>query len=256
MSAEKPVVELATSLLKGAPFQQSFDDGYNLIFSVAPVSGTLRQGNIKALENLLIRCPDANRGLSLTRTSEETTTSFQQDSVGKKEVKKELYEIKFEGSFEIPWSVNVKVINGEVVVDYQARLTRPDLSLDYLLKQSKKPSFRHPLHYGTEDKKGKTRIDGLPVWLSIHDWKKINIAHPQGVPIEKDVPNNLSLAHKGLKTARFSRRDEEEASLTHADRFIGTWHERWFLYEDAGQRGVQYMEVRLKGCWEDNLPSR
>lgn len=256
MSAEKPEVELATPLLKGAPFQQSFDDGYNLIFSVAPVFGTLRQGNIRALENLLIRCPAANRGLSLVRESTETTTNFQGGLENKKEIRKELHEAIFEGSFDIPWSVNITIVDGEILVDYQVRLTRPDLSLEYLLKQSKKPAFRHPLHYGTEDKKSKTRIDGLLVWLRINDWEKVNIAHSQAIPIEKEIPKSLSLAHKGLRSSKFMKRDGEKASLIHLDRFVGTWHEKWFSYNNAGQRGIDYMEVRLKGGWEDNLPNR
>lgn len=43
--------------------------------------------------------------------------------------------------------------------------------------------------------------------------------------------------------------------MAHIDRFIGSWYERWFLYEEDGQRNVTRMEVKLKGSWEDNLPA-
>lgn len=247
---EAPTIHLNSPIWKGTAYSQG-TEGYDLLFgdAVGPTKPQTKEQNLTVLANAVVKSPVINSCLTLVRKDAETSETYKNNGtiVNKRLV--EVYEARYEGIFKIPWAVDVRMINGEVIVDYTARLTRPDHSLAYLIEQSKKPEFLAALHYGHQGQKMRTRIDGLLVWIGIDEWEKVKSDQPEAFPIERDEPKRLALYHKGLKPQQFLRRDGATAQLQHADRFSGTWHEKWFWIEENGQRALNSMEVRLLGHW-------
>lgn len=248
---EAPTTRLSSPLWKGTAYSKG-TEGYDLSFgdAIGPTKPQIKEANLSTLVVAVAKSPAINSRLTLTRKDTETSEAYKDGDTTVNNRIEEIYEAKYDGIFRIPWIVNVRVMNGEVVVNYIASLTRPDHSLTYLLEQSKKPEFLAALHYGHQNQKIRTRIDGLLVWIGIDEWEKVKSGQPQAFPIEKDEPKRMVLYHKGLKPQQFLRRDGATAQLQHADRFIGSWHERWFWIEENGQKALSSMEVKLVGHWD------
>ena len=143
----------------------------------------------------------------------------------------------YEGTFAIPIYVRANVVNDEVLLYYYVRLTRPDGSLTYIVSHTKKPEYSHPLYYGHTAQKLRTRVDGLPIHLSID-------GRDNG-----DNPHSFHLKTSGERAVHFRRIEGTSVALRTTRNFQGVWHERMSFDDYDGAMKLTQVGVQLKGEW-------
>ncbi len=155
------------------------------------------------------------------------------------------YSAEYNGQFLIPWIVTARVADGEIFIDYQANLNRPDSTLSFKLTQTKRPVLYHPESYiyPRKQRKKRIKIDGLPIFLRVDE------ELPPNEPNEPSRLNKLSIIGRGIKPVQFTVSDDNFAKLEHDSEFQGRWYERWTFRNDGEITKLQDVVIGLTGKW-------
>lgn len=229
MSENPPALQISSPFWIGNHYTRvtvgAYTEGYTHSFGtdVGPDKYVHRQHNLNAARSLLSSHPDVNSGLEIRHTELD-----------------EYYRFLEEGAFDIDWQVTAEVTGDQMIVNYSAKIDRPDSSLSYVLTQQQNAEFfdRKMGHY-----KKRTRIDGLPVYLRVN-----NMRHSR-VGFGEDLPSSVTLFRKGVQEQEILFEDGESGSLHHTDTLVGIWDENWLYYRYAKPSDLSSFSVDLRGYW-------